>query len=76
MVHKSDREEAKKRRRGRGAFASVTLLVPLLREVERVVEELGYWPRRAQFIHEAIMEKLEKYKKEIEARREKSTGTK
>ena len=73
MAHKSDREEAKK---GRGAFASVTLLVPPLREVERVVEELGYWPGRAQFIHEAIMEKLEKYKKEIEARREKSTGTK
>ena len=39
--------------------------MPPLREVERVVEELGYWPGRAQFIHEAIMEKLEKYKREM-----------
>ena len=66
--------EAEKRTKRR--YSAVSLPLALVREVERVVEELGYWPGRAQFIHEAIMEKLEKYKKEIEARREKSTGTK
>ena len=71
MAHKADKV---KKRRGRGAFASVTLLVPLLREVERVVEELGYWPNKTTFIREAVMQKLDKHRREIEARRE-AAGT-
>jgi len=41
-------------------------------EVDRVVAELGYWPNRATFVREAIMQKLDKCKREIRERRGKS----
>ena len=59
-------KEAKKKMR---PFSSISLPAALVREVERVVEELGYWSEKTAFIHEAVMEKLEMYKKELKARR-------
>jgi Arc/MetJ-type ribon-helix-helix transcriptional regulator len=55
-------------RRGR-RYLSVSLPASLLEEVERVVGELGYWPNKTAFIREAVMEKLERYRRELEARR-------
>jgi hypothetical protein len=33
-----------------------------------VVEGLGYWPNKTAFIREAAMERLERYRRELEAR--------
>jgi len=53
----------------RGLFSSISLPTPLINEIERVVRQLGYWPNKTAFIREAVMEKLERYRKELEARR-------
>lgn len=69
---KSERGFGKKR--GRGVYISVSFPTPLLMEVDRVVAELGYWPNRATFVREAIMQKLNKHKKEIQERRRNKHG--
>jgi len=58
-------EEAKKR----GPFSSISFPTPLIKEIEKVVRELGYWPTKTAFIREAVMEKLERHRKELEAPR-------
>jgi len=63
-----------RRDKGRGVYISVSFPKPLLMEVDKVVAELGYWPTRATFIREAIMQKLEKYKKEMEWRKSAAKG--
>jgi len=58
-----------KENKNRGPFSSISFPTPLIREVERVVKELGYWSTKSAFIHEAVVERLGMYKKELEARR-------
>jgi Arc/MetJ-type ribon-helix-helix transcriptional regulator len=60
-------EEGERRRR----YLSVSLPSSLLEEVERVVGELGYWPTKTSFVREAVVEKLERVKRELGARRAK-----
>lgn len=60
--------KAKEKRKARGPFSSISFPTPLIKEVEKVVEELGYWPNKTAFIREAVMEKLEKRRKELEAK--------
>jgi len=55
----------------RRRYLSVSLPASLLEEVERVVGELGYWPTKTSFVREAVVEKLERVKRELEARRAK-----
>jgi len=57
-------KEAEEKRR----FGSISLPRSLVKEVEKVVDQLGYWPAKTHFVHEAVMEKLERYKKELEDR--------
>jgi Arc/MetJ-type ribon-helix-helix transcriptional regulator len=59
----------KEKKAGRGLFSSMSLPTPLTKEIERVVDALGYWPNKTAFVREAVMEKMEKHKKELEARR-------
>ena len=63
----SGAEEGRRWRR----YLSVSLPASLLEEVERVVGELGYWPTKTSFVREAVVEKLERVKRELEARRAK-----
>jgi len=58
-----------KAKKKRGFFSSISFPTPLIKEIQKVVEELGYWPNKTAFIREAVMEKLERYRKEFEARR-------
>ena len=58
----------------RGPFSSISFPTPLVKEIEKVVEEFGYWPTKTAFIREACLEKLERYRKEIEARRRIKLG--
>lgn len=55
--------------KNRGSFSSISFPTPLIKEVEKVVAEVGYWSTKTAFIHEAVMERLEVYKKELEVRR-------
>lgn len=61
-------------RQGRGKYSSVSLPLILLEEVDRLIEELGFWPSRSAFVREACLEKIKKetqfdeyLKKEAEA---------
>ncbi|RLI46842.1 hypothetical protein DRO69_02210 [Candidatus Bathyarchaeota archaeon] len=62
-------EKAKEKKKTRGSFSSISFPTPLIKEIENIVEELGYWPTKTAFIREAVMEKLEKHRKELETRR-------
>ena len=48
--------------KGRGEFRTISLPAALVEEVEKVVERLHYWPTRTDFVREAVLQKLKKYK--------------
>ena len=50
-------------------YRSISLPTRLIEEIEIIVKELGYWPTKTTFIREACLEKLERHRKELEARR-------
>lgn len=58
-----------KEKKGRREFRTISLPATLVEEVERVAEELKYWPTKTDFVREAVLEKLEKYKRVVEARK-------
>jgi len=60
------REKGGKRRQ---SYSSISIPTPLLDVIEKLVKELGYWPTKTAFIREACLEKLEKHRRELEARR-------
>lgn len=52
------------RKKGRRVFSSVSLPTPLIEKIEKVIDELGYWPTKTAFVREASLEKLDKHRKE------------
>jgi len=38
----------------------------LIEETEHIVETVGYWTTKTDFVREAVVEKLERFKKELE----------
>lgn len=54
-----------KAKRGRGHFSTVSLPTPLVETVEKVVKEFKYWPTKTDFIREAVLEKMERYYKDM-----------
>lgn len=67
-------KRAREAKKARGFFSSISFPTPLMKEVENIVEMLGYWPTKTAFIREAIMEKLERHRKELEARRSRENA--
>ena len=57
-----------KEKRVRGRFSTISLPTPLMEEVEKIVSELRYWPTKTDFVREAVLEKLETYKKKLESK--------
>ena len=55
-----------KDKKGRGEFRTVSLPAPLVERVEKVIEEFKYWPTKTDFVREAVLEKIEKYMKDLE----------
>lgn len=55
----SDRAERKKTRL---RYSSISIPISLIREIEKLVRELGYWPTKTAFIREACLEKMEKHR--------------
>jgi len=50
-------------------YASISLPLALLEQIERLIEALGYWPSKTAFIREACLQMIEKYRRELETRR-------
>lgn len=48
------------RRRARVEFSTVSIPLPILEAIDRLIEELGYWPSRSTFVREACLEKIER----------------
>jgi len=63
-----------KTKKGRGQFSTISLPTPLVKEVEKVVGELGYWPAKTDFVREAVVEKLDRCKREMKARSRDETS--
>ena len=55
---------ARRKRRKGAKFATISLPVRLVEEVEQIVETVRYWPTKTDFIREAVMEKLERFREE------------
>ena len=55
-----------RKRRKEARFATISLPVRLVEEIEHIVETVGYWPTKTDFVREAVIEKLERFKKEQE----------
>lgn len=65
-----DREEGERAlkagaRKARVRFGAVSLPLKILEEIDRLIEELGYWPSRSAFVREACLEKLEREKERL-----------
>ena len=67
VAHKRPRGKPGHKKRERGVFSTISLPTSLVDEVERVVDEFGYWPRKTDFVREAVVQKMERYK-ELEER--------
>jgi hypothetical protein len=55
-----------RRKRGGSEFQTISARSSLAEEVEKLVETLSYWPTTTDFVGEAIVEKLERHRKEAE----------
>jgi len=56
----------RRKRRSGTRFATISLPTPLIEEIERLIVELRYWPTKTDFIREAVVEKLERFRKKPE----------
>ena len=48
---------------GKSRYTVIKFPVRLIEEVEAVMNMIGYWPNITDFIREAVIQKLEEYKK-------------
>jgi metal-responsive CopG/Arc/MetJ family transcriptional regulator len=61
MFHMYLRSEkrGKQERKVRVEFGAVSVPIPILEEIDKLIEELGYWPSRSSFVREACLEKIQ-----------------
>lgn len=52
-------KRGKQERKVRVEFGAVSVPIPILEEIDKLIEELGYWPSRSSFVREACLEKIE-----------------
>ena len=62
MVSGSGSED---RRKVRVRFGAVSIPLAILREIDRLIEELGYWPSRSAFVREACLEKIQRERERL-----------
>lgn len=58
MYLRSEKREGRERK-VRVEFGAVSVPIPILEEIDRLIDELGYWPSRSSFVREACLEKLQ-----------------
>jgi len=47
-------------KRAKVEFSAISIPLPILEEIDRLIEGLGYWPSRSAFVREACLEKIER----------------
>lgn len=52
-------KRGKQERKVRVEFSAVSVPTPILEEIDKLIEELGYWPSRSSFVREACLEKID-----------------
>ncbi|MEM2152390.1 MAG: ribbon-helix-helix protein, CopG family [Candidatus Bathyarchaeia archaeon] len=57
-------------RKARVRFGAVSLPLKILEEIDRLIEELGYWPSRSAFVREAYLEKIKREKEKLKELKE------
>jgi Arc/MetJ-type ribon-helix-helix transcriptional regulator len=58
-MHLRSEEGGRRERKVRVEFSAVSVPLPILEEIDKLIEELGYWPSRSSFVREACIEKLQ-----------------
>jgi metal-responsive CopG/Arc/MetJ family transcriptional regulator len=48
------------KRRTRVEFGAISVPMPILEEIDKLIKEFGYWPSRSSFAREACIEKIER----------------
>lgn len=59
----------KRKRTSRIKFSAVSVPLPLLEEIDALIEKVGYWPSRSAFVREACIEKIERERNRLEKMR-------
>ncbi|MBS7633922.1 ribbon-helix-helix protein, CopG family [Candidatus Bathyarchaeota archaeon] len=70
-ISEPERKRRKGRRKARVAFSAVSVPLPVLEEIDKLIKELGYWPSRSAFVREACVEKIEREIERMEKLKEK-----
>jgi len=50
---------------GHRKYATVSIPMGIIKEMDRLIDELGYWPSRGAFIREAALEKIRDERKRL-----------
>ncbi len=50
----------KRGKRARVEFGAISIPMPVLEEIDKLIKEYGYWPSRSSFAREACIEKIER----------------
>lgn len=51
--------------RGKLKQSTVSLLISIIKEIDLLIERLGYWPSRSAFVREACLAKIKEYREEL-----------
>ncbi len=63
-------KRGKQERKVRVEFGAVSVPIPILEEIDKLIEELGYWPSRSSFVREACLEKIERERERLKRLKE------
>ncbi|MEM2913500.1 MAG: ribbon-helix-helix domain-containing protein [Candidatus Bathyarchaeia archaeon] len=55
-----DPNPEKRGKRTRVEFGAISIPMPVLEEIDKLIKEYGYWPSRSSFAREACIEKIER----------------
>lgn len=56
--------------RERKRYVTVSLPVGIARDIDKLIEETGYWPSRGAFVREACLEKIWSERQKLKALKE------
>jgi len=54
----------------KGKYATISIPIGIADEIDKLMEELGYWPSRGSFVREACITKIREEKRRLRELRE------
>ena len=55
-------------------YVTVSIPKPIADDIDRLIEELGYWPSRSSFTREALINQVMAWKMKLKQLREEAPG--